>query len=136
MARELFIDASAWVALAETNDNHHQEATEAFARARKTYQKFVTTNLVVAEAHVRIRHVLGHAASIRFLDGLGNSLKVVYVYSGEELEKQAKAILRKYKDQDFSFADAVSFTVMQERRITDVFAYDRHFEVMGFRMVG
>lgn len=136
MARELFIDASGWVALTETDDKHHQEAKKAYARAIQNYQKFVTTNLVIAEAHALLRRDLGHSSSIRFLDGLGQSLRMIYIYSGEELEQQAKEILRKYEDHAFSYADAVSFALMKQRRITDVFTYDQHFRVMGFRLIG
>jgi predicted nucleic acid-binding protein len=136
MARELFIDASAWVALTETDDKHHEEAKKAYTRALQDFQKFVTTNLVIAESHAILRRDLGHAASIQFLGGIETSLRIVYVFSGDELEMQAKEILRKYKDQDFSYADAVSFAVMKQRGIKEVFTYDQHFRAMGFQMVG
>lgn len=135
MASELFVDASAWIALTETDDKHHQEAQEAFARAVQDYQKLVTTNLIVAETQAILRRDLGHPSSIQFLDGIKNSLRIIYVYSEEQLEDEAVEILRKYKDQDFSYADAVSFAVMKQRAITDVFAYDEHFRAMGFRMM-
>jgi predicted nucleic acid-binding protein len=32
-----------------------------------------------------------------------------------------------------SFVDAVSFVVMKEQRLDEVFAYDRHFEREGFK---
>ena len=47
---------------------------------------------------------------------------------------QAKEILRLYADQDFSLADAVSFALMQQRNITEAFAFDRHFLTAGFML--
>lgn len=78
---------------------------------------------------------MGYSPAVQFLDALEKSLRVLYVYSAEELETQAKAILRKYKDHAFSYADAVSFALMKQRGIADVFTYDEHFRVMGFRIV-
>jgi predicted nucleic acid-binding protein len=43
--------------------------------------------------------------------------------------------LERYDDQDFSFADAVSFAVMTERGITDALTLDRHFQGAGFRVL-
>jgi uncharacterized protein len=53
-------------------------------------------------------------------------------------EREARAIgdwLERYDDQDFSFADAVSFTVMAERGITDALTLDGHFASAGFRVL-
>jgi uncharacterized protein len=136
MASELFVDASAWIALTETDDKHHKEAQKAFTRAVQDYDKLVTTNLVVAETHAILRRDLGHSSSMQFLDGTRKSLRLNYVYANEELEGKAVEILRKYRDHAFSYTDAVSFAVMKQGGITDVFAYDEHFRVMGFRVVG
>ena len=43
-------------------------------------------------------------------------------------------VLRRYDDQDFSLIDAVSFAVMQERNITEAFAFDHHFLTAGFAL--
>ena len=47
----------------------------------------------------------------------------------------AEAILERHADQDFSFTDAVSFAVMQERGIEEAFTFDSHFATLGFRMI-
>ena len=43
-------------------------------------------------------------------------------------------VLRKkrYDDKDFSFTDCVSFVVMWETGIKEAFAFDEHFNQMGF----
>jgi uncharacterized protein len=111
-------------------------AKETYARALQEYQKFVTTNLILAETHAILRRRMGFAISIQLFNSFEKSLRVVYVYSSEELEAEAKAILRNYKDHDFSYANAVSFALMKQRGVTDVFTYDQHFRVMGFRIIG
>ena len=134
--QELFIDASAWLAIVEPDDNHHLEAAKLLPRLLTNYRIAVTTNLVIAEAYILIRKRMGHAVAMQYLWETHDSPRLHRITSDEELELQAEAILRKYNDQDFSYADAVSFAVMKQRRITDVFTYDEHFRVMGFRMIG
>ena len=41
-------------------------------------------------------------------------------------------IFERYDDKDFSFTDCVSFVVMQENGIKEAFAFDEHFNQMGF----
>jgi predicted nucleic acid-binding protein len=57
------------------------------------------------------------------------------IYSTPELEGEAQEILRRYKDQDFSYTDAVSFALMQREGIEEAFAFDAHFRTMGFLLV-
>jgi predicted nucleic acid-binding protein len=132
---EIFVDSGGWVALADTRDQFHSEAIGAYPQVLQQWKRLVTTDLVIAEAYNMIRRRLGHAAGIRFLESLRRSLRLVKVYCDAALETQAEAILRRYDDQDFSFADAVSFAVMQERGIAEAFAFDRHFLAAGFALV-
>ncbi len=135
MAREIFVDAGAWIAVADADDRHHVEAVQTYPRLFRDYQRVVTTNLVVAEAHVAIRRGLGPEAALKFLHGIGHSSRIEKVYSTAALEQAAEDILRRYADQDFSFADAVSFALMRQRGITHAFAFDKHFSTAGFVLV-
>jgi len=47
-------------------------------------------------------------------------------------ELRALEIFRKYEDQLFSIADCASFVVARDRRIREVFGFDRNFLTMGF----
>lgn len=135
MSRYLFVDAGAWIALADADDQHHERAAQAYPDLLRQYQRLVTTNLVIAEAYVSIRRALTHQAAIAFLDHLNQSPRVEKVYSSTALEAEAYNILKQYDDQDFSYADAVSFALMRERGIADAFAFDNHFATAGFVLV-
>ena len=43
--------------------------------------------------------------------------------------------LMKYPDQGFSLTDAINFETMRRARVTHAFAFDRHFEVAGFKLI-
>ena len=135
MAEEIFVDSGAWVAIANKGDTFHSVAINIYPQVLMKYRHLMTTNFVVAEAHVIIRNELGHRAAIDFLEGIRASPRIERVMSALDLEAEAEKILRKYDDQDFSYTDAVSFALMKARRIREAFAFDKHFSAMGFLCV-
>ena len=132
MSQPVFVDASAWVALADTRESRHADAVRIYADLIRCRSTFVTTDLMVAEAHILIRRRISHQAAITFLEDVNENPRIEIVYTNARLEAEAKLILRQYDDQDFSFADAVSFALMRERGITHAFAFDQHFVTAGF----
>ncbi len=135
MAGPIFIDASAWVALIDRHDSLHSTVVNFYAQLLHQWPVWITKNLVVSETYLLVRQRVGYEAAVRFLMILQSTTKLIKVYSDQELESQAAVILRQYKDQDFSYVDAVSFAVMQQRNISDVFTFDHHFSVAGFNRV-
>jgi len=127
----IFVDTGAWVALANRSDRHHREAVEAFGDLQKRC-RFLTTNLVVAETYVLLRRTLGYAAAIAFLDAIEGSPKTTKLLSDEAAEASAGEILRTYRDQDYSYTDAVSFAAMRRHNVRTAFAFDQHFSSAGF----
>jgi len=136
MPREILVDTSAWIALADKKDNWHSQAAKIYPQVLRDYRVQVTTNLIVAETQIALRQRLGFVGAMGFLVRIRASSRLLRVQSTNELEIQAEAILRQYDDQDLSYADAVSIALMRERRITDVFTFDHHFPAVGFHIVG
>lgn len=65
MAREIFVDAGAWIALSDRRDKYHMPAAQFYPILVREYRSLVTTNLVIAEAYVTIRRVGGHNPALR-----------------------------------------------------------------------
>jgi len=133
--KTLFVDTGAWFALADRSDRHHKEAVDIYPQLLKDSHHLTTTNLVVAETYVLIRRVMGHQPAIAFLQSISASPRVVKIYSDSTLEEAAESILSQYKDQNFSYADAVSFAVMKDYGIKEAFTFDEHFLTAGFIVV-
>src|SRR3990172_9217897 len=129
---DIFVDTGAWVALADEDDTHHGNAIANYPGLLKSSRSLITTNLVVAESYVIIMNELGNMAAVRFLDGVNGSPRIVKVYSNDNIEKEAEELLKRYDDQDFSYCDSVSFTIMKQKKIKKAFAFDKHFQTMGF----
>lgn len=135
MARRVFIDSSAWLAVLDKDDPHHSEAVELYGRLLKSQTVFVTTILVVAETQIVLRRRGGHEKAMAFLRNVNESPRINVLYPSAQLEAEAKRILRQYQDQDFSLADAISFAFMRQNGLTEAFAYDRHFATAGYTVV-
>jgi len=131
----LFVDTGAWYALADSSDQHHNEAVEIYPKLLSSYHPLKTTNLIIAETYILIRRGIGYQASIAFLENISSSPRVVKIYSDSILEEAAESILRQYQDQDFSYTDAVSFAVMKQYGITEAFCFDKHFVTAGFTLI-
>jgi len=127
----VFIDTGGWVALADEDDLHHKDASSLFPSLLKTCKGLITSNLVVAESYILLLKGLGHDAAVAFLDKINSSPKILRIYSDSDLEKEAEEILKKYRDQDFSYTDAVSFLIMKLQKIKRAFSFDKHFQTMG-----
>ena len=132
MPESIFIDTGAWYALADRDDGHHKDAVLIYPDLLKTHRVLVTSNYVVAEAYILILNEIGHPAAVGFLEKINASPRIAKVYSTEDIEKDAEETLKKYTDQDFSYADSVSFTIMKRRKIRKAFSFDKHFHTMGF----
>ena len=129
--RRVFVDSSAYLALLDTDDEHHSEAREIIQElAHARYRQF-TTNVLLIESHALILSVLGRGRAAQFLTDMEESHTVIIRARAAD-EARAKQLLFQYTDKDFSFADAISFAVMERLAIRLAFSFDRDFAQYGF----
>lgn len=92
--------------------------------------------LVLAEFHnLALRRCgLGAARSLvrRLLDDPSYQWLDVSV---DVVTEAVPAWLQRFHDQPFSLTDAVSFELMRRERLTEAFAFDRHFVTAGFKLL-
>ena len=106
-----------------------------FSALQSSFYISCITYIIIAETYILIRRGIGYQAAITFLENIASSPRVVKIYSDRILEETAESILRQYRDRDFSYTDAVSFIVMKQYGITEVFSFDKHFVTAGFTLV-
>jgi predicted nucleic acid-binding protein len=136
MSSTVFVDTSGWLAAINTRDSHHNEVAGAYDDLVAKRTSFVTSNLVVAEMHILIVRDRGSAAGCALLDAIYTDPLYRVVPVDRDLESEAtERWLRRFTDQRFSLADAVSFEIMRRERIGDALALDHHFEVAGYRLL-
>jgi predicted nucleic acid-binding protein len=132
MFEDIFVDSSAWIALADKDDSHHKEAASSYPSIFKNHKNLITSNLVIAETYIVLLKELRHKAALEFLERIKTSPRILKICSNETIETEAEGILVKYLDQDFSYIDAVSFVIMKRQRIRKAFCFDKHFVTAGF----
>ena len=127
MKRAVLWDSSAILALLDRDDRNHSTAERVVARIAGEQRPCLITNYVEAETHALLLRRLGRTLAREWL--LRACLPVVRARASEE--ERARALIARFADKDWSFCDAVSFSVMEERGIRTAFAFDHHFAQVG-----
>ena len=91
----------------------------------------ITTDHVLVETWVLLRHRLHRVAAERFWEGLRSGVAAVHSVTDVDLEL-AWSIGQAFPDQDFSIVDRTSFAVMQRLGIGRAATFDDHFAVFRF----
>jgi predicted nucleic acid-binding protein len=125
--RGVLWDSSAILALLDADDADHERAV-AIARqiASERLPSFIT-NYIEVEAHALLLRKLGRALAREWL--FTGGLPVIRAL--EEEEDRAREIIARHSDKDWSLCDAISFAVLDARRIRRAFTFDRHFLQYG-----
>ena len=132
--RRVFVDSSVYLALLDQDDEHHRHATQIVHQlAQERYRQF-TTNVLLIESHALILSVLGRTQAAQFLKDMHESKTVILRVRASD-EERAKQILFQCDDKDFSFADAISFAMMERLDIRLAFTFDRDFAQYGFTVL-
>lgn len=123
----MFVDTSVWYAAADAGDASNARAKRILADARR----LVTSDHVLVESWILLRHRLGSAAAGRFWDGLRAGVARVETVGVVDLEA-AWGIQDRFADQGFSIVDCTSFAVMQRLGIRRAASFDAHFAIFRF----
>jgi len=133
--KRLFVDTSAWDALADSADSHH-ELAQLFQQEITGRYRLVVTNYVLDELYTLLLINVGYARAVAFkhkLDLLVHHKILEVIWVSEALAAEAWEIFERFNaDKQWSFTDCVSYVVMKQNAIEEVFAFDHHFEQMGF----
>ncbi len=135
MMRRIFVDTSAWDAIADKGDKNHQVALQ-FRNVIDKRTKLITSNYVLDELYtlllmnVGIRRAVDYKRKIDILIR-ENVLEVVWV--NRNIAERAWMTFEHFNtDKQWSFTDCTSYVIMKAIGVQEVFAFDHHFEQMGF----
>lgn len=91
----------------------------------------VTSDHVLVETWLLLRHRLGERAAERFWEGLRSGVATIEPVVAADLEV-AWEIQDRFSDQGFSIVDCTSFAVMQRLGIRRAATFDDDFAVFRF----
>lgn len=130
----VFVDSSAFFALINSKDSHHDEAMALMDRLARQGDELLTSNFIVAETHALLLNKVGRDIAARFLARMVSSeVRVIRVTEGDE--RRAREIIFRYTDQTPSFTDATSFAIVERQHLHEVATFDDDFSTFGFAVV-
>jgi len=127
----VFLDTVGLLALWDADDQWHALASTAFARIVSARQVVVTTSLVLLECANAASRRSYRRDLLEMRDELLAAGGIIDP-TGDNVET-AWAEYRRGTATGPGVVDLVSFTIMRQLRIDDVFSNDRHFRAAGFQ---
>ena len=129
MAR-VFVDTSAVMALLVPTDRFHRAAKRIFQELWGREVPLVATSYVLLETYALLGRRIGPLAISRFRRKLAPLIRPIWV--DPPLHERGLDLLQVRSVRDLSLVDTVSFVVIREQGIEEVFAFDHHFDDEGF----
>lgn len=123
----MFVDTSAWYAAADRGDASHRRVVKTL----QNEESLVTSDHVLIETWLLLRHRLGRRPAERFWEGLRSGAAEIEPVTTADLEV-AWAVAEDFPDQDFSIVDRTSFAVMLRLGLRRVASLDDDFAVFRF----
>lgn len=128
----VFVDSSAFIALFSADDQHHDDADALFEACIRRRIKLVTSQLVVAEVHRLLLFAAGISAAAIAVQKIFASPLTAIELATLEHHRGAMKWLAERDDQEISYTDAVSATVMEAVRCEVALSFDDDFTIAGF----
>jgi predicted nucleic acid-binding protein len=133
--KHIFVDTSAWDALADKKDKDHKNALRFRDKIVGKY-RLLTSDYILDELYTLLLMNVGFLPTVKYkekLDTLIAEHVLDVIWIDHDFAKRGWDVFEQYNsDKLWSFTDCTSFVVMKEFGITEVFAFDHHFEQMGF----
>ena len=128
----IFIDAGAFIALADRSDQFHEKAGQAMLDVEAAGPR-VTTPFVLVESCNYLQRRVNAEAGRRLWDSILSGEAQVKLLPVEERDlARAHQIATQYADQAFSWVDCTSFACIERLKISRVFSFDKDFLIFRF----
>lgn len=121
--RRVFVDSSAYLAIGDRRDEHHDEALTILRELTVQRYRISTASTIIIEAYALILSSLGGDRARQFLLDMDTGPTRVFRVRARD-EVVAREILFRYTDKMFSFTDAISFVMMERHGIRLAFTLE------------
>ncbi len=128
---EAYVDTSALIGLLDRSDTYHPLFRHLFADP----PKLATTSLVIAEGHAWFLKRYDRYRAMQFMAMIEDMTPLVVFPAGTAEITGATAMMRRYKDQDLTLADAAGLHHMAARKLRQCWSTDFHLGLTGAVLV-
>ena len=134
---KVFIDTGGWISVLVKNDIYHNAGKIFYQSLLEKNIPLATSNYVLDETITRIRYDAGHTKAVEFCDLIRGAIEkglLELFWIDELIVVSAEDLFKQYQDQKLSFTDCTTIALIKEKKIKEIFAFDRHFTTFGFQV--
>jgi predicted nucleic acid-binding protein len=132
----VYVDTSAWIALALSRDPYHERAQQAWLSLAHEGARLQTSVPVVLETFTFLDRHAARDVALEWREAL-DQVRWLRILAATPADlNEAWAFFERRDLHKLSAVDAVSFVLMRKRRLRTAFAFDHHFATVGFHLVG
>jgi predicted nucleic acid-binding protein len=131
----IYVDAAGWIALVNRRDALHTEAVRIYRQRLQERCQFITASAVLLEVGNWLSPAPLRGLAIDLLQRIEQSSRIEVVHVTPELYTKGWELYSNRLDKDWGVIDCISFVIMQERKLTEAFTSDHHFEQAGFKVL-
>lgn len=132
MARAVFVDTAAWIALVNVDDDFHDAAKQVRVSLEQENCRLVTNYFVLLEVADALTSVRFRRQTIGFLNRVKGLAGLQVIEVSQALFDAGWRLYSQRLDKDWGLTDCISFVIMEREGITTAFTSDQHFEQAGF----
>ena len=127
----IFVDTTIWASAIDASDSLHEDGSAVLlALADGSLPSALTTDFVLNETLTLLKMRGGRPDAIaRAVTSIMSSPNLSLVYVDDALFDSALRTYQKY--ERLSFTDAATLTIMQQRKIREIFSHDKDFDIKG-----
>ena len=126
----IFVDTSAFYALADAGDPHHADARRLLSALLEKEEGLFTHNYILVESIALIQRRMGTETALQVADS-AEAFEIEWV--DRALHDSALRAMKRVRRRKISFVDQISFLLLRSRGIDKAFSFDRDFRREGFR---
>lgn len=134
----LFVDTNAFVALFDTDDEHHTVANAVMDGIRDgelAYGPIFTSRYVVSETATVLLYGVGHTEAVDALTTIQASSTFNILEVTDPVFDQTVEQFTQYDDQQISFIDHLNSVLSERFDIGHIFAFEDDFQTLGLTRV-
>ncbi|MFW5928636.1 MAG: type II toxin-antitoxin system VapC family toxin [Thermoplasmatota archaeon] len=132
----IFVDTSAWIALNEKRDSHHNSARSFVEKNKKNEYNFGslhTSEMVLQKTYTFLRYNYNYDAAVEIVDRILDSNVIIHPFRSIDFKDIWKRV--KNKENKLSFVDWTSVQYMDNYGIKHIFSFDGDFNKLGYTMM-
>ncbi|HED10336.1 MAG TPA: PIN domain-containing protein [Caldithrix abyssi] len=124
----VFIDTSAWLAILDPADDHHEKARDYYAGLLERSARLFTNNVVLDETLDRIKQNLGEKVAMEYLSILDEGVLSVSIrldWISRRVRRTAIENMISNKKTELTLKHFYILETLRRRRIDIVFSFDQ-----------